>query len=183
MNTAIYTQSMGSQGVGFAMPSNIAHQRLQHAHRPGAQGHPRLHRHSVPGAPSRQRSAACTATGDGGVIVGPVVPDGGAAKAGLQPGDVIVSIDGRHIKDGDDLVNDISARKVGSSVKLGYLRDGKPNTATVAIGDRAKTYDDLAGKPTTRMTALQRPKPIAGQSKLGITVGPVRQSDISASSV
>ncbi len=60
-----------------------------------------------------------------GVIVSTVTPNGGAAKAGIQPGDVIVSIDGRNIKDGDDLVNDISARKVGSTVKLGYLRDGK----------------------------------------------------------
>ena len=41
MNTAIYTQSMGSQGVGFAMPSNIIAGHLQHAHQPGAQGHPR----------------------------------------------------------------------------------------------------------------------------------------------
>ena len=50
------------------------------------------------------------------------------------------------IKDGDDLVADISARKVGSTVKLGYLRSGKQITATVAIGDRAKTYADLANK-------------------------------------
>src|SRR3981081_2903264 len=49
-----------------------------------------------------------------GVIVGVVTPTGGAAKAGLQAGDVLVSIDGRNIKDGDDLVKDISARPGGS---------------------------------------------------------------------
>src|SRR3981081_4678332 len=49
-----------------------------------------------------------------GEIVDVTSPNGGGAKAGLQAGDVLVSIDGRNIKDGDDLVNDISARPGGS---------------------------------------------------------------------
>jgi serine protease Do len=106
-----------------------------------------------------------------GVIVSTVTPSGGAAKAGLQPGDVIVSIDGRQIKDGDDLVNDISARKVGSSVKLGYLRDGKQNSANVAIGDRAKTYADIAGNNDDDDNSPQESD--AGQGKLGITVSAI----------
>jgi len=100
-------------------------------------------------------------------MVGTVTPGQGAAKAGLQPGDVIVSIDGRGIKDGDDLVADISARKVGSAVKLGYMRDGKKLMATVTIGDRSKLTalaanedDDSAGPQESD----------AGQGKLGITV-------------
>ena len=52
----------------------------------------------------------------------------GRRRSGLKPDDIIVSIDGRNIKDGDDLVADISARKVGSTVKLGYLREGKQST-------------------------------------------------------
>jgi serine protease Do len=103
-----------------------------------------------------------------GVIVGVVTPNGGAAKAGLQAGDVLVSIDGRNIKDGDDLVNDISARHVGSSVKIGYLRDGKQNTANVVIGDRAKTYADITGQQGDEPAAPQEAD--AGEGKLGITV-------------
>jgi serine protease Do len=105
-----------------------------------------------------------------GVIVGVVTPNGGAAKAGIQAGDVIVSIDGRNIKDGDDLVNDISARHVGSTVKLGYLRDGKQNTANVVIGDRAKTYADITGQPDDTSTPQETD---AGEGKLGITVSAI----------
>jgi serine protease Do len=65
-------------------------------------------------------------------------------------------------------VGDISARKVGSTVKLGYLRDGRPGTAEVTIGDRAKTYADLAGDNSDNENGPQESD--AGQSKLGITV-------------
>jgi serine protease Do len=96
-----------------------------------------------------------------------VTPSGGAAKAGIEPQDVLVSIDGRHIKDGDDLVADISARPVGSSVKIGYLRDGKERSTVVTIGDRAKTYADVAGADAN---PDQPTESDAGQTKLGITV-------------
>src|SRR5271154_4259129 len=138
MNTAIYTQSMGSQGVGFAMPANIiatVYNMLIGPEHKVVRGSIGIQFQTA------QSSAVGRVYGfTNGVIVGVVTPNGGAAKAGIQAGDVIVSIDGRNIKDGDDLVNDISARHVGSSVKVGYLRDGKQNTASIVIGDRAKTY-------------------------------------------
>ena len=170
MNTAIYTQSMGSQGVGFAMPSNIiasVYNMLigpQHKVVRGSIGI------SFQGV---QSSAVGRMYGfaNGGVLVSTVTPNGGAAKAGLQPGDVIVSIDGRKIKDGDDLVQDISARPIGSSVNLGYLRDSKQSTATVSIGDRNKVYADLSGANKDDSDAPQESD--AGQSKLGITVAAV----------
>jgi serine protease Do len=177
MNTAIYTQSMGSQGVGFAMPSNtvinVYNMLIGPEHK--------VTRGSIgiqfQAAPS---SAVNRVYGykSGGVIVNQVVPNGGAAKAGLQPGDVVTSIDGRQIKDGDDLVADISNRKVGTSVKIGYLRNGKPNTASVAIGDRTKTYDDLAGAKNDDDNSGPA-EADAGQGKLGITVSAVPANLIS----
>ncbi|WP_213803388.1 trypsin-like peptidase domain-containing protein [Granulicella sp. dw_53] len=169
MNTAIYTQSMGSQGVGFAMPSNIiasVYNMLigpEHKVTRGSIG--------ISFQPAVSSAVGRMYGFTNGVIVATVSPTGGAAKAGLEPGDVIVSIDGRNIKDGDDLVNDISARKVGSSVKLGYIRSGKQNTASVLIGDRAKTYADLAGNDGDDNAAPQESD--AGQSTLGITVSAV----------
>ncbi len=167
MNTAIYTQSMGSQGVGFAMPANIiagVYNMLigpEHKVTRGSIG--------ISFQPAVSSAVGRVYGFTNGVIVATVSPTGGAAKAGLQPGDVITSIDGRNIKDGDDLVEDISARKVGSSVKLGYVRSGKQNTATVAIGDRAKTYADLAGTNDGDENAAPQESD-AGQNTLGITV-------------
>jgi serine protease Do len=168
MNTAIYTQSMGSQGVGFAMPANtiasVYNMLIGPEHK------------VVRGSIGIQfQVAQSSAVGrvygfSNGVIVGVVTPNGGAAKAGMQAGDVIVSIDGRNIKDGDDLVADISARHVGSTVKLGYLRDGKQESANVVIGDRAKTYAAIAGEDDETPTPQEAD---AGQGKLGITVAAI----------
>ncbi len=167
MNTAIYTQSMGSQGVGFAMPSNTiasVYNMLIGPEHKVIRGSIGI---SFQGA---QSSAVSRMYGfaNGGVLVSQVTPSGGAAKAGIQPGDVINSIDGRGIKDGDDLVQDISARRVGSTVKLGYVRGGKENTASVTIGDRAKTYSDLSNNDNDDSASPQESD--AGQSKFGITV-------------
>ncbi len=168
MNTAIYTQSMGSQGVGFAMPANtiasVYNMLIGPEHKVvrGSIG--------ISFQPALSSAVGRMYGFTNGVMVSTVTPNGGAAKAGLQPGDVIVSIDGRNIKDGDDLVNDISARHVGSMVKLGYLRNGKQETANVAIGDRAKTYSDLAGDNEDNAAPQEED---AGQNKLGIAVSAV----------
>jgi serine protease Do len=168
MNTAIYTQSMGSQGVGFAMPANI----IANIYNMLIGPEHKVVRGSIGITfQTAQSSAVGRVYGfTNGVIVGTVTPNGGAAKAGIQVGDVLVSIDGRNIKDGDDLVNDISARHVGSSVKIGYLRDGKQNTANVSIGDRAKTYADMTGQQDEIAPPQEAD---AGEGKLGITVSAI----------
>jgi serine protease Do len=168
MNTAIYTQSMGSQGVGFAMPANI----IANIYNMLIGPEHKVVRGSI-GITFQTAQSAAVGRVYGftnGVIVGTVTPNGGASKAGIQVGDVLVSIDGRNIKDGDDLVNDISARHVGSTVKIGYLRDGKQNTANVVIGDRAKTYADITGQQDEPVTPQESD---AGEGKLGITVAAI----------
>ena len=166
MNTAIYTQSMGSEGVGFAMPSNILakvyNDLISPAHK--------VVRGSIGIQFQAETSSAVSRMygfSSGGVIVGTVTPNRGAARAGIKPGDILVSIDGRQIKDGDDLVNDISARAVGSTVAIGYLRDGKKGVANVTISDRQQVYDDITGG---NQDADAAPPVDAGQTKLGITV-------------
>jgi serine protease Do len=168
MNTAIYTQSMGSQGVGFAMPANI----IANIYNMLIGPEHKVVRGSIGITfQTAQSSAVGRVYGfTNGVIVGTVTANGGAAKAGIQVGDVLVSIDGRNIKDGDDLVNDISARHVGSTVKIGYLRDGKQNTASVLIGDRAKTYADITGQQDEPAAPQEAD---AGEGKLGITVSAI----------
>ncbi|MEO6982144.1 MAG: trypsin-like peptidase domain-containing protein [Edaphobacter sp.] len=169
MNTAIYTQSLGSQGVGFAMPSNtiasVYNMLIGPEHKVVRGSIGISYQPSLNSAVNRMYGFS------NGVIVSTVTPNGGAAKAGLRPGDVIVSLDGRNIKDGDDLVADISARRIGTSVKIGYLRDGKQNSTNVAIGDRAKTYADMTGAPDDSGSTSAVSD--AGKSKLGITVSAI----------
>jgi serine protease Do len=169
MNTAIYTQSMGSQGVGFAMPANIiatTYNMLIGPEHKVVRGSIGI---SFQGAES---SAVSRVYGfaNGGVLVNSVTPGKGAAKAGIQAGDVILSIDGKTIKDGDQLVADISNRKVGSSVELGFLRDGKQHTASVLIGDRSQLETDAANGPNPNAPPAESD---AGEGKLGITVSAI----------
>jgi serine protease Do len=102
-----------------------------------------------------------------GVLVQEVQPGGPADKAGLKPGDIITTIDGRTIKDGEDLVNEIASRKPGSTIRLGFIRDGKPTDATVTIGDRDKVFADL-NNPQPETAETQQGS--AGEAKLGVVV-------------
>ncbi|MBW8748209.1 MAG: Do family serine endopeptidase [Acidobacteria bacterium] len=164
INTAIYTQSMGSQGVGFAMPANtvvnVYNMLIGPEHKVTRGSIGISFQSNIPSAVARMYGS--------GVIVSTVSKGGPAEKAGLQPGDVIESIDGRKIKDGDDLVNDIAARRPGSTVKLGYLRDGKAASTTVSIGDRAKIFADLNGNGQDDSQEAQSSDVSA--DKLGLTV-------------
>ena len=166
MNTAIYTQSQGSEGVGFAMPSNT----LINVYNMLISPEHKVTRGSIGiQFQANQSSAVGRMYGfaNGGILVSTVTAGGPAAKAGLQAGDVIVSVDGAPVKDGDELIAIISVKKPGSSVKIGYLRNGKQEKLDVGIADRAKLFADLAGNTDDN----DSPATVdAGQSKLGITV-------------
>jgi len=168
MNTAIYTQSAGSEGVGFAMPSNTlinVYNMLISPEHKVTRGSIGIQFQGV------QSSAVGRMYGfaNGGVLVSVVTPNGPAAKAGLQSGDVITSIDGAPVKDGDELVAIISVKHPGSTVKLGYTRNGKHETADVGITDRAKLFADLNGGADDSNTPEESD---AGEGKLGIKVQP-----------
>ena len=104
VNTAIYTQSAGYQGIGFAMPSNtvveVYNDLISPSHKVtrGSIGI-RVPRRALRRRQSRLRLQERRAGAAGRATGGP------ADKAGLKAGDIITTIDGRTIKDGDDLVN------------------------------------------------------------------------------
>lgn len=171
VNTAIYTQSMGSVGVGFAVPSNtvinVYNMLVSPEHKVvrgsiGISFQPRMS-----SAVSRVYGFA-----NGGVLVASVTPGAPAEKAGIRKQDVITAIDGQPVKDGDDLVSNVSPRRPGSTVRLTYLRDGKQNTVNVTIADRTETVakldgqgdDDSSGAPDT---------PDVSQDKLGMSVSAI----------
>jgi serine protease Do len=176
MNTAIYTQSAGSEGVGFAMPSNIIanvyNQLISPDHK--------VVRGSIGITfQAAQSSAVGRMYGfaGGGVLVASVTPGKPAAKAGIQSGDAIVSIDGASIKDGDELVAIISAKHPGQTVKLGILRGGKKMTLDVGIMDRAQLADDMSNNGNDESGTPDDAD--AGVNKLGITVKATDSATIS----
>jgi serine protease Do len=174
VNTAIYTQSAGYQGIGFAMPSNtvveVYNDLIGPTHKVtrgsiGIQFH-----EGLSGAVNRMYGFK------NGVIVTEVQPGGPADQAGLKPRDIVTTIDGRSIKDGDDLVNEIASRKPGSSIRLGFIRDDKPLDTTVTIGDRDQVFADL-NNPQPEND--QENAGGAGEFKLGLVVQDAPSSVVS----
>lgn len=165
VNTAIYTQSAGYQGIGFAMPSNtvvsVYNDLVGPSHKVTRGSIGISFREDLSDAVNRVYGFKT------GVLVQEVQPGGPADQAGIKPGDVIQSIDGRSVKDGTDLVNEIASRRPGSTVVLGYLRDGKTDQAKVAIGDRDKVFANILGE---QGQANPQNQTGAGEAKLGLVV-------------
>jgi serine protease Do len=165
VNTAIFTQSAGYQGIGFAMPSktvvDIYNDLIGSSHKVTRGSIGIRFNQGLSGAVNRVYGFK------NGVLVQQIQPGGPAEKAGLKTGDIITSIDGGSIKDGDDLVNEIASRRPGSSIRLSYLRDGKQADVTVAIGDRDKVF---AEADEHQAEANPDDKGDAGETKLGVVV-------------
>jgi len=165
VNTAIYTQSAGYQGIGFAMPSNtvveVYNDLISSSHKVTRGSIGIRFNQGLPGAVNRVYGFKT------GVLVQQVVHGGPADKAGLKGGDIITSVDGRSIKDGDDLVNEITSRRPGSSIRLGYQRDGKQMDTTATIGDLDHVFAEQDNQQADAGTDNQGD---AGETKLGLVV-------------
>ena len=163
INTAIYTQSFGYQGVGFAMPSNVVrdvYEQLRTGDHKVARGSIGVEFSAVPNPAVLRIYGA-----KNGVPITNVRPDSPAAKAGLQGEDTITAVNGKPIKSGDELVNLISATRPGNKLNVTYLRNGQEKQATVVVADRAKLFNDRTEQPDEAPSESE-PAP----TKLGITV-------------
>jgi serine protease Do len=162
INTAIFTQTNGSMGVGFAMPSktvmSVYNQLIGPEHK--------VTRGSIGvqfGATPNPAVARMYGVPDG-VVISSVRPGTPAEQAGLKTGDTIVSIDGKPIKTGDELVGEISSRKPGTKMKVGIVRDQKRQELDVTVGDRAKLLAEEGEEDEAASSATP------AESKLGLTV-------------
>jgi serine protease Do len=133
INTAIFSQSGGSVGIGFAIPIDMAKSVLPQLE---AQGHVTRGWLGVSIQPVTDEIAkAMHLPKAEGALVAQVLPDSPASKAGVQPGDVITSFDGQRIAKAGDLPRLVAATKVGSTGTLEVLRNDKPMTLSLQIAE------------------------------------------------
>jgi putative serine protease PepD len=124
INSAIATSgsNSGNIGLGFAIPSNKAKQVAEELMAGKKVSHAAL-------------GVSVTEAEGGGALVSTVTPNSAAAKAGLQQGDVIKSVDGKAINDSDDLVGIVQAANVGDKVTIVFTRDGEQKTVTATLAE------------------------------------------------
>ena len=137
INTFIFSQSGGSEGLGFAIPSNIirnVYSQIRH------EGH--VHRSEI-GVLAQtitpQLAAGLALPQDWGVLLSDVAPSGPGDIAGLKPGDIIVNLNGNHIQNAWQMQVNLYRYPVGAKLDIQVIRDGKKQTIPVVTVER---HDD-----------------------------------------
>ncbi|HLG16552.1 MAG TPA: trypsin-like peptidase domain-containing protein [Blastocatellia bacterium] len=134
INTFIVSRSGGSEGIGFAIASNVARRIFSELAKNGKITRGYLGVAVVPlDAPTAR---ALGLEPDSGVLVRDVSGNTPAAKAGLRSGDVITSFDGTKVKAPRELTDAVAATPVGKSVNVEFFRDGQPQSETIEIAER-----------------------------------------------
>jgi serine protease Do len=135
INTFIFTQSGGSEGIGFAIPSNVVRYVYASLRKDG-----HVHRGQIGIFARTITPPLAIAFGlqpDTGVLIEDVMPDGPADKAGVHVGDVILTVDRRSIKNVRELSLQLYEYTIGDSVELQILRDQKKLQVKVAVTEKA----------------------------------------------
>jgi len=161
VNAAIVTQSGGFEGIGFAIPSNMA---LHIAHELIAHGKVRRGWLGVSVQDlTPELAEAFHVKENKGAVVADVEKDGPAEKAGIKRGDIVISYNGRPVADASSLRNMVALTPVGKKVELDILRKGKRKTITVKVGSLEEALK-------MRLSSLKE--------RLGVEVRPVTRKDM-----
>jgi serine protease Do len=145
INTAIASRSGGYQGIGFAMPINTAAQVYNDIIKYGKVTRGSIGVSFTPSDTEKSRALLKANNVAEGVFVQQVAPGGPAEKAGLKDGDIITTINGKPVRDGNDLVNTVTTTPIGSAVNIGVIRDGKHENYRVVVGDLAQVFPERFG--------------------------------------
>ncbi|HVC47977.1 MAG TPA: Do family serine endopeptidase [Terracidiphilus sp.] len=133
INTFIITNSGSFAGAGFAIPSQIAQASANDIIKYGTVHHGYLGISMNDVTPDN--SSFFNLPDSTGAIVSQVSPDSPASRAGLKSGDVLREIDGRKVVDGSALQVAVTSLPPGTHIKLGIIRNGKPITIPVTVGE------------------------------------------------
>ena len=149
INTMIYSESGGNEGIGFAIPANLAKDVYQRLRKDG-----RIRRGSIGVIPETITPTLGAALGldrDAGVILSDVAPDSAADTAGLEPGDVVLSVDGKPMREARDLGLAVFQRAPGDQMTMEIQRGKERMSKTVAVLERKSEpsqMEDLANSAT-----------------------------------
>jgi serine protease Do len=173
INTMIASRSGGYQGIGFAMPINtgvkVYNQIIKSGH--VTRGSIGIQFQESPNTTSLLKVYGAE---HGGVFVQKVEPDGPADKAGIKAEDVVVSIGGKPIAKGQDLIDIVADSAVGGTLKVGIIRDKKPITLDIVVGDRTKIFAREYGGAEPNAPDSQSG---ISQMKFGMSVQALRPAD------
>jgi serine protease Do len=165
INTAIYSPSGGSVGIGFAIPSNLAKYVVGEIESHGSVTWGWLGVAIQNISPAIAKSLGLDPEHPAGALVASVVAGSPAAHAGLKSGDVVVTADGRPIHSAHDLPRLVAETPVGKTLDLTVERDGKSQSIAATIGE-------MPAKLAS--TAASQPQPKAAESSaLGMELAPL----------
>ncbi|OQW49254.1 MAG: hypothetical protein A4S15_14240 [Candidatus Raskinella chloraquaticus] len=181
INTAIYSPSGGSVGIGFAIPATLAQTVVAQLRKDGTVVRGWLGVQIQPVTDEIAASLGLSATT--GALVADVQPSSPAARAGVKPGDAILAIDGEAVHDSRDLQRRVAALLPGTSYKLDIQRRGQKSTLTVNLGklpgdqERADAPDERS--PATLGSLGLTLSPATGEGK-GVTIAAVDPRGVAA---
>jgi Do/DeqQ family serine protease len=134
INTAILGPNGGNIGIGFAIPVKMAKNSVDQIVKFGAVKRGQLGVVIQDLTPDLAQ-AFNIGESQRGVVIAQVQPGSSAAKAGLQAGDVVVSVDAKPVDNAAELRNEIGSRRIGEVLKMTVLRDGKSRSVEVRVGE------------------------------------------------
>ena len=132
INTAIFSRSGGSQGVGFAIPANMVKVVVASA-RTGGKAVARPWLGAKLQAVTADIADSMGLKRPSGALIANVAPGSPAARASLKPGDLIVSVDGQNVEDPNAFDYRFATKPLGGTARLGIVRGGREQAVTVAL--------------------------------------------------
>jgi len=174
INTMIASRSGGYQGIGFAMPINTAVGVYNQIIKVGHVTRGSIGIRFEEDAPEKHSALLKVYGADHGVFVKEVEPNGPADKAGMKPQDIVTSINGHEVHKGQDLIDLVAESPVESTLKVSVVRDKKPVSLSIVVGDRTKIFAEQYGG---KKQDADNGQSDTTEMKFGMSVQSLRQSD------
>ena len=177
VNTAIFSPSGGSVGIGFAIPSEVADSVTRQLMKGG-----KIERGYIGATIQNFNREMAEAQGLGdqrGAIVADVSAGGPSSRAGVQVGDVVVGVNGQAVKSSSDLTRQVARVRAGDVLRLDIIREGKRRVIEVRTGVRPSerelaSNDNLGGAPGRSGPGQQAAPAVA--PVLGMSLGPLDEA-------